>query len=328
MSSRVTAAEVARAAGVSRSAVSRAFTPGTSVSPATRQRVEAAAARLGYRPNALARTLITRRSRIIGVVMAAIDNPFHAQLLQCLDAALQRRGLAILLRSAQRPELTDELILHLLSYQVDGVIVASGLVSSSAAKACVAASTPVVMLDRLMRASRASAVGSDNRSGARMAAEHLVAIGRRRIAFMSGTPGVSTSDDRAQGFLEGLAVAGLKPVAIASGGYEYDEGQRAARALLSRAPDGIFCENDLMAMAVLDAARSAGGIRIPEDLAVIGFDNIPAAALPAYALTTVAQDPREMAEVAAELLETRIEQPERKATRRLIPCTLVRRQTA
>jgi DNA-binding LacI/PurR family transcriptional regulator len=328
MSSRVTAAEVARAAGVSRSAVSRVFTPGTSVSPATRQRVEASAARLGYRPNALARTLITRRSRIIGVVMAAIDNPFHAQLLQCLDAALQQRGLAILLRSAMRPELTDELILHLLSYQVDGVIVASGLVSSSAAKACVAASTPVVMLDRLMRASRASAVGSDNRAAARMAAEHLLAIGRRRIAFMSGTPGISTSDDRARGFLEGLATAGLKPIAVASGGYDYAGGRLAAQSLLAHAPDGIFCENDLMAMAVIDAVRSAGGVRVPEDLAVIGFDNIPAAALPAYALTTVAQDAQEMAEAAAALLEARIAEPGRKATRRLIPCTLVRRQSA
>ena len=328
MRARVTAAEVAQAAGVSRSAVSRVFTPGASVAPATRQRVEATAARLGYRPNALARTLITRRSRIVGVVMAAIDNPFHAQLLQCLDSALQKRGLAILLRSAERPELTDELILHLLSYQVDGVIVASGLVSSSAAKACVAARTPVVMLDRLMRASRASAVGSDNRAAARMAAEHLVAIGRRRIAFMSGTPGVSTSDDRARGFLEGLATAGLQPVAVASGGYEYAGGQRAARALLTHAPDGIFCENDLMAMAVLDEARSAWGIRVPEDLAVVGFDNIPAAALPAYALTTVAQDAQRMAEVAAALLETRIEQPGRRATRRTIPCKLIRRQSA
>lgn len=328
MSSRVTAAEVARAAGVSRSAVSRVFTPGASASPTTRQRVEAAATRLGYRPNALARTLITRRSRIIGVVMAAIDNPFHAQLLQCVDEALQRRGLAILLRSAQRPELTDELILHLLSYQVDGVIVASGLVSSSAAKACVAASTPVVMLDRLMRASRASAVGSDNRAAARMAAEHLVGIGRRRIAFMSGTPGISTSDDRARGFLEGLAAAGLEPVAVAHGGYDYAGGQVAAHALLAHAPDGVFCENDLMAMALLDVARGSAGLRIPEDLAVVGFDNIPAAALPAYALTTVAQDAPAMAEAAASLLETRIEKPESKASRRLIPCTLIRRQSA
>jgi len=328
MSSRVTAAEVACVAGVSRSAVSRTFTPGTSVAPATRLRVEAAATRLGYRPNALARTLITRRSRIVGVVMAAIDNPFHAQLLQCLDAALQRRGLAILLRGAARPELTDELILHLLSYQVDGVIVASGLVSSSAAKACVAAETPVVMLDRLMRASRASAVGSDNRAGGRLAAEHLLALGRRRLAFMAGTPGVSTSDDRAKGFLDALAKAGLAPVAVASGGYAYEGGRVAAESMLAARPDGVFCENDLMAMALLDVARSSGGLRVPEDLAVIGFDNIPAAALPAYALTTVAQDAPGLAETAVALLEQRIEDPALRTARRLIPCTLIRRKTA
>ncbi|MCU0984806.1 MAG: LacI family transcriptional regulator [Acetobacteraceae bacterium] len=327
MSVRVTAAEVARAAGVSRSAVSRAFTPGCSVSASTRLRIEAVASRLGYRPNALARTLITRRSRIIGVVMAAIDNPFHAELLQCLDAALQARGLAMLLRGADRPEMTDELIHHLLSYQVDGVIVASGLLSSSAARACVAGATPVVMLDRLMRAAGASAVGSDNRTGARMAAEHLVSLGRRRIAFMSGTPGISTSSERARGFIEGLAEAGLAPVAIASGRYDYAAGQRAAEALLAHAPDAIFCENDLMAMAVLDIAR-ARGLRVPEDLAVIGFDDIPAAALPAYALTTVAQDARAMAEAAADLLEERIEKPGRRAARRLIGCSLVRRRSA
>jgi DNA-binding LacI/PurR family transcriptional regulator len=327
MSMRVTAAEVARAAGVSRSAVSRAFTPGCSVSTATRLRIEAVAARLGYRPNALARTLITRRSRIIGVVMAAIDNPFHAQLLQCLDAALQSRGLAMLLRGADQPEMTDELIHHLLSYQVDGVIVASGLISSSAARACVAGATPVVMLDRLMRAAGASAVGSDNRAGARMAAEHLVALGRRRIAFMSGTPGISTSSERARGFLEGLAKAGLAPVAIASGRYDYTAGQEAAGALLAHGPDAIFCENDLMAMAVLDTARGRG-LRVPEDLAVIGFDDIPAAALPAYALTTVAQDAQAMAEAAAALLEERIDDPGRRAARRLIACSLVRRRSA
>lgn len=327
MSARITAAEVARAAGVSRSAVSRTFTPGSSVSVSTRLRIEAVAARLGYRPNALARTLITRRSRIIGVVMAAIDNPFHAQLLQCLDAALQGRGLAMLLRGADRPERTDELIQHLLSYQVDGVVVASGLFSSSAAKACVAAATPVVMLDRLMRAAGASAVGSDNRAGARMAARHLVALGRRRIAFMSGTPGISTSSERARGFLDGLAEAGLVPVAIASGRYDYAAGQGAADALLAHRPDAIFCENDLMAMAVLDVAR-ARGLEVPTDLAVIGFDDIPAAALPAYALTTVAQDARALADAAATLLQDLIDAPGRRPARRLIACSLVRRRSA
>lgn len=327
MSVRVTAAEVARAAGVSRSAVSRAFTPGCSVSTSTRSRIEAVASRLGYRPNALARTLITRRSRIIGVVMAAIDNPFHARLLQCLDAALQDRGLAMLLRGADRPEMTDELIHHLLSYQVDGVIVASGLLSSSAAQACVAVATPVVMLDRLMRAAGASAVGSDNRAGARMAAKHLVDLGRRRIAFMSGTPGISTSSERARGFLDGLAMAGLAPVTVESGRYGYADGLCAAEMLIAYAPDAIFCENDLMAMAVLDMAR-ARGLRVPDDLAVIGFDDIPAASLPAYALTTVAQDARAMADAAAALLEERIETPTRRATRRLIACSLVRRGSA
>ncbi len=327
MSTRVTAAEVARAAGVSRSAVSRAFTPGCSVSNKKRLLIEAEAARLGYRPNALARTLITRRSRMIGVVMAAIDNPFHAQLLQCLDAALQSRGLAMLLRGADRPEMTDELIHHLLTYQVDGVIVASGLFSSSAARACVAVATPVVMLDRLMRAAGASAVGSDNRAGARMAAEHLVALGRRRIAFMSGTPGISTSSERASGFLDGLSEAGLSAVAVASGQYEYAAGENAAGALLTHNPDAVFCENDLMAMAVLDVARGRG-IRVPDDLAVIGFDDIPAASLPAYALTTIAQDARAMADAAAMLLEERIEKPGSRATRRLIACSVIRRESA
>lgn len=327
MRARVTAAHVAHAAGVSRSAVSRAFTPGGSVSTATRLRVEAEATRLGYRPNALARTLITRRSRIVGVVMAAIDNPFHAQLLQCLDAALQARDLALLLRGAERPERTDELIRQLLAYQVDGVILASGLLTSTAARACVAASTPVVMLDRLMRATGASAVGSDNLAGARLVAEHFLALGRRRIAFMSGTKGVSTSSDRARGFLAGLSAAGLRPLARASGEYGYAAGRLAAQALLAHRPDAIFCENDLMAMAVLDAAR-ARGVAVPDDLAVIGFDDIPAAALPAYALTTIAQDAPAMADAAAELLAGRIEEPRRRASHRLIPCTLVRRQSA
>lgn len=331
-----TSADVARAAGVSRAAVSRAFTPGASVAPTTRQRILAAAAAIGYRPNAIARSLNTRRSGIVGLVMTEVANPFYARLLEALGLELQARGLSPLVSVAPDAAATDDLLSRLLSYQVDGVIVASATLSSHTAARCAAARTPVVLLDRRAgggagAVAAAAEVGADNAGGGALVAALFAEAGHRRPAFVAGLEDTSTSREREEGFAAGLARHGLAPVARASGGYAYAGGRAAARGLLGGTgrPDAIFCANDEMALGVMDTARREFGLRIPDDLSVVGFDDAPPASLAAYDLTTVAQDVASLATAAAEVLQAMTAaQGTRPALCRRVPCSLVLRGSA
>ncbi|WP_202614703.1 LacI family DNA-binding transcriptional regulator [Elioraea sp. Yellowstone] len=328
----VTSADVARAAGVSRAAVSRAFTPGASVAPETRRRILAAAKAVGYRPNALARSLNTRRSGIVGVVITEIANPFYARLLEALGGALQARGLLPLVAVAPDPQATDDLLAHLLSYQVDGVVVASAMLSSGIAARCAAARTPVVLVDRRADAKgpQAALVGADNLGGGRLVADLLAAAGHSRPAFLAGIEATSTSDERERGFTQGLAAQGLVLAAREVGRFTYAGGLEAAQRLLARAdrPDAVFCANDEMALGVIDAARTRFGLDIPRDLSVVGFDDTPSAGLAAYRLTTVAQDVAALAQAAVAALEDPAASPRRAAPQWRIPCRLVLRRSA
>jgi DNA-binding LacI/PurR family transcriptional regulator len=328
----VTSADVAREAGVSRAAVSRAFTPGASVAPETRRRILAAADAVGYRPNAIARSLNTRRSGIIGVVITEIANPFYARLLEALGIALQERGLMPLVSVAPDPEATDELLVRLLSYQVDGVVVASATLSSGIAARCAAARTPIVLVDRRAgeHGREAALVGADNVGGGHLVADLLAAAGHRRHAFLAGIEATSTSTERERGFVSGLAAHGLTLTAREVGRFSYVGGRDAALRLLGRAdrPDAVFCANDEMALGLMDAARATFGLRIPQDLSVVGFDDTPSAALASYRLTTVAQDVTELAEAAVTAVQEHTGSVAASARYRLIPCRLVLRESA
>lgn len=322
----VTSADVARKASVSRAAVSRAFTPGASVAPETRRRILAAAEAVGYRPNAIARSLNTRRSGIVGVVITEIANPFYARLLDALGTTLQARGMLPLVSVAPDPQETDELLARLLSYQVDGVVVASAMLSSGIAARCAAAGTPLVLVDRRTGVEGAAVVGADNASGGALVADLFAAAGLRRPAFVAGIAETSTSHDREAGFVARLAAHGLALAGREAGGFTYAGGRAAAQALLSRPdrPDAIFCANDEMALGVMDAARGTFSLRVPEDVSVVGFDDTPSAALAAYGLTTVAQDVAQLAEAAIDLLQA----TEAGLPHRRIPCRLVLRRSA
>lgn len=307
---RVTSADVARLAGVSQSAVSRVFTPGASVSRKTAAKVRAAAERLGYRPNVLARGLITGRTRIVGLVVAYLENQFYPVALELLSRALQARGYHILVFMAGNATADiAEVVRELLDYQVDGIVTASVAMSNDLTARCSAAGIPVVMFNRGQDDPRLSEVTSDNRAGARRATELLIAAGHRRIAHVMGWQGSSTGRDRAQGFAEAMAAAGLEPVAMVDGMYQRAAAAAAARALCSgpRPPDAIFVGNDHMAFAVMDTLRHELGLRIPEDVSVVGYDDVPIAAWPAYDLTTVRQDVERMVEATVEALLGQIE---------------------
>lgn len=309
---RVTSQDVARRAGVSQSAVSRAFTPGASVAPETRSRILAAAEALGYRPNKIARSLITRRSGLIGIVVGYLDNLFYPTVIERLSRGLQERGFHALMFFTPPTAETDEAVLReLLEYQVDGLIMVSAGLSSTFAARCSAAGIPVLLFNRTLDDPSLSAVSSDNVAGGETIARHLVACGRRRIAFLAGWPGSSTSRDRRRGFVAELKRQGLDLYREDVGNYDLETARAATRRLFAEPPipDALFCANDHMAIAALDVLRADLGLSVPGDVAVAGYDDAPMAGWAAYALTTVSQPPDEMVAAALRILLANIAAP-------------------
>ncbi len=325
---KVTSQDVAKLAGVSQSAVSRVFTPGASASKATVEKVRRAATELGYRPNVLARSLITGRSRIIGLVVAYLENQFYPEAVERLSVALQEKGYHVLVFMAS-PTVgdVDGVMQEILDYQVDGIVLASVSMSSSLAHQCQAFGIPVVLFNRDQDDERLSSVTTDNHAGGRALADHLAALGHRRIAYLAGFEEASTQRDREAGFREGLAAAGRALAARGVGNFAHPATRDATRRMFDRAdhPDAVFACNDHMAFAAMDVLRFELGLRIPEDVSVVGFDDVPLAAWPAYDLTTFRQRVNRMvAETVATLID-RIEGSETQPRRLRIPGMLVTR---
>jgi DNA-binding LacI/PurR family transcriptional regulator len=287
----VTAHEVASAAGVSQSMVSRAFTPGASISADARNRVLEAAAQLGYRPNLIARSLITRRSHVIGVAIGYMENQFYPAILESLSIAFAAAGYRILLFTPGPDGNPDPILDEVLRYRVDAIVLASTNLTSHFAEECAQARVPVVLLNRKNQGEIASSVTGSNFEGGYAVARLLIAAGHRRFAFVAGTDDASTSREREAGFNEGLRRGGAsKPIRIA-GNYSYRDAKLAARALLMTpdVPDAIFCANDHTAFAVMDTVRTEFGLKVGEDISIAGFDDVPLAAWPAFDLTTFSQ---------------------------------------
>lgn len=327
---RITSLDVARAAGVSQSAVSRVFS-GASASKTTIAKVRKAAERLGYRPNQLARAMITGKSRIIGLVVAYLDNQFYPLALERLSHALQARGYHILvLMAGNSTEGIDSVMQSLIDYRVDGIITASVAMSSDLTGRCAAANVPVVMFNRGQDGSGLSQVTSANVDGGRMVAEFLLAGGHRRIAHIAGWGGSSTGRDRARGLIEGLAAAGQEPLAVIDGMYRRDVAAEAADTLMARPdpPDAIFVGNDHMAFAVLDQLRGRLGIDVPGEVSIVGYDDVPLAAWSAYDLTSVRQPVNRMVEATVDTLLGQIDDPERPPQKIEIAGSLVLRGSA
>jgi len=329
---------VARLAAVSQSAVSRSFTPGASVSEETRAKVLEAARMLGYRPNAIARTLSTRSSRMIAVVVNQLQNLFYPLVLEMLSQRLQKDGYHVLLFITDNED-ADELLLELMRYQVDGIVMASTMLSSRLAQEIALARVPVVMFNRFSRLGHAghagsiSTVSSDNYGGARAAAHFLADGGHQRVAFLAGTEDSSTNLDRERGLLDGLADRGLRLAARALGHYAFDRAAQATLSLFlqdppSQRPDALFVASDHMAFAAIDTLRGALGLRVPEDVSVIGFDNVPQADWGAYRLTTVAQDAAAMIEATVRTLLSQLEANVVSSEEVLVPTRLVVRESA
>ncbi|MEM1101780.1 MAG: LacI family DNA-binding transcriptional regulator [Pseudomonadota bacterium] len=290
---KVTSFDVAKRAGVSQSAVSRVFS-GASASKATQAKVRAAAEELGYRPNVLARSLITGRSKIIGLVVAYLENPFYVDALERLSNALQAQGYHMLIFTASWSSDVETVVQELLDYQVDGIIAASVAISDGLMDRCAVAGIPVVLFNRGQPGGALTQVTCANRAAGAVIAEHLVALGHRKIGHIAGWEGSLTGRDRAAGFAEGLARHGLEASVIA-GDYSRERARAAACALVDEAGvDAIFAGNDHMAFAALDALCHERGMRAGEDISIVGFDDVPMAAWSAYDLTTWRQPSGQM----------------------------------
>ncbi|MDA7438372.1 MAG: LacI family DNA-binding transcriptional regulator [SAR86 cluster bacterium] len=311
---KITSMEVAKLAGVSQSAVSRVFTPGASSSKKTNELVRKAAAELGYRPNVLARSLITGKSRMIGLVVAYLDNYFYPEALELLSSALQKKGYHVLIfMSGNKEGDIADAVDEILDYQVDGIIAASVSMSSDLAKRCTSAGVPVVLFNRTQDDDRLSAVTSDNFQGGQKVARFLLAGGHKRIGYIAGWEGASTQRDREKGFTEELVRNGQELYAREVGNFNSDEARQAARTMFSKQnfPDAVFVANDAMAIAVIDVIRFELGLQVPEQVSVVGYDDVPISSWPAYDLTTVRQPANRM---VAETVSILIESIENKTT--------------
>ena len=328
---KVTSLEVAARAGVSRSAVSRVFTPGASVSKDTAAKVRAAARELGYRPNVLARSLITGRSRIIGLVVAYLENQFYPEAIEKLSKALQERGYHVLVFMASNDgAATQKVIDELLDYQVDGIIAASVGMSNDLTRRCEDAGIPIVLFNRDQYDDRLSSVTSDNMAGGRKLAEFLTGGGHSRIGHIAGWEGASTQIDREAGFKAGLMDADLKLAARAVGNFNFETAKAAARDMFDRddPPEAVFVANDHMAFAVMDVLRFELGISIPDDVSVVGYDDVSLSAWPSYDLTTVRQPANRMVAQTIDILMARIDDPDTSARRVAINGPLIIRGSA
>lgn len=324
-----TSGEVASLAGVSQSAVSRVFTPGASVSAKTRQKVLKAAAELGYRPNAIARAMISGKSRLIAMLVAYLDNQFYPIVLERLSRKLQHHGYTVLLFMTETGR-QDEVVERIMQYQVEGIVMASATLSSSLARECARTGVPVVLFNRYVASSPASSVTSDNAQGGRLVANFLVDAGHERIAFIAGAEDSSTNRDREAGFHQALAERGVTPFDRAVGGYSFEGAAEAARLLFSKPerPDAVFVANDHMAFSVMDVARSEFGLRVPEDVSIVGYDDVPESSWKGYDLTTVSQSGDVMIDATVDILIEQIEQSDVKKKTVLIPSNLVVRSSA
>jgi DNA-binding LacI/PurR family transcriptional regulator len=313
------------------STVSRAFYPDAVIAPETRKTVLERAAEIGYRPNPFAQSLITKKTQIVGMVVSDLTNPYYPEVMTRLTSLLQKAGMNLMLAAAEQPEKIDEAVELLLTYQPDLMIVLATNLDSHAREKCEAAGAPVIFFNRLSADGLGYGVSCDNVEGGRRAADHLIDLGHRALAYVSAFPGASTNVERQRGFCDRAVARGLAPPQIIDAGhFSYEAAYAAGLGLnaLPRRPDGVLCANDIVAIGFIEALQEGLGISVPQDVSVIGFDNVAMAGWPSHRLTTVAQPLEEMmAATVALALELAAERVVPQRILRFAPGPLVERRT-
>ena len=287
MRQRISAKDVAKLAGVSRAAVSRTFGDGQ-VSAKVRQKVIEASEELGYRPNAIARSLIGGKSDIVAIVTAGRDSIHNTMLIEKLIVEVTVRGKRALVIPATADTDIDESILNAADYQVDAIAVIGGTVSPKIVKRLGNLGVPIFLYERHVSDSNVECIVGDNALGGRLAAHYLVRSGRTKISMITKQLKTFSNKARGQGFSAGLKDSGAELFSTAYAEQGFDGGFSAAMELFSArdVPDAIFCFNDEMALGALQAA-AVMNLSVPDDVAIIGYDDIPMAAWPIFNMTTI-----------------------------------------
>lgn len=302
---RVTSIDVAKLAGVSQATVSRAFNPNSKMLASTREKVFEAARTLKYSPDAIARSLTSNSTNMIGVIMQNASSPFYAEILTTLSIELRKYGKQILFFHLDNPDRLQSLIHNVLQYRVDGIIITSVSLTADLMDICVDYGLPVVLLNRYIQNPEIMAVCSDNIQAGRDCADFLFMKGYRRFGFV-GSPNISsTAHDRYQGFCTRLKERGIENVEVYECEYGYEAGRLAMDQIMrnpSARPEALFCSSDLIAAGIMDSAKYKYQLKIPEDLAVIGFDNIELSRYSPYNLTTFAPPIDELVHKSIELV--------------------------
>ncbi len=297
---RVSIKDIAKAASVSHSTVSRALSDSPLIKAETKARIQRLAQEMGYSPDAIARSLVTQRTHTVGVVVTTITDPFVAEVVQGIEDTAQQNDYSVILASsASEPERELAAVEMLRAKRVDSVIVTSSRVGALYLEHLERFGVPVVLVNNHNKQSGryTFSVSVDNQHGGHLATAHLIQRGHRRIGYVSGPADHSDDAERLAGYRQALDESGITfdPALVVHGNGRLDGGERALRTLarLAELPTAVFCYNDMTAIGLISAARQAG-LSVPDDLAVVGFDDIPLAAHVYPSLTTVAQHQRDM----------------------------------
>lgn len=330
----LTLEDIAEKAGVSRSTVSRVVNEHPNVSEKVRTRVLQVIAETGFHPNAAARTLASQRSSMIGFILGRtvssfFTDPYFPQLTQGIAQACNqnRYTLSLFLVGSREDE---ALIFPNVSRKglLDGVIVQSGQDDDELINQLITSNIPLVVVGRPFAAENVTFLDVDNVEASRQAVAHLIGLGNKRVATILGSSNTTVGIDRRQGYLNALAAANL-PLdqnLIAAGDFSEESGYEAMEALLPHKPDAVFAASDAMAFGAIRAARHAG-LRVPEDIAFVGFDDLPSARRFEPALTTVRQPVSEMGSTAVETLLQVIEEGAARQAVTIVPTELVVRKS-
>lgn len=325
----VTLKEVAERAGVSRSAVSRTFTDGASVSDKMRRKVEKAARALGYSPNALASSLTTGRTKLIGLVSNNFHNPIFLEVFDLFTRGLQDRGLRPLLVNLTDEIDPDNSVRMLRQYSVDGVVVASSTLPPGFAKAFRDAGVPVVhSFGRYSAAPQVHVVGIDNFECGRMAARTLAARGYDHVGFMGGPEKATSTQDRYSGFMSEMSShPAIKTSHSFADDYSFEAGRKEMLRLMQDSPaQAYFCGDDVLSIGALSAIKESG-LSVPDDIGVIGLNDMEMSRWENINLTTIHQPIRQIVTSSIELMTAMLDEPDRYPEARIFPCEVVERGT-
>ncbi len=323
--------DVAKRAGVSPMTVSRVVNGSDAVSPKLRQRVERALAETGYMPNTLARNLRARRTDTIALLLPDMTNPFFTTLAHGVEAAAREAGLTMILaNSDEREDEEGRLAQMLLQRRVDGLLVVPAGRGAATIRLCREHEVPCVAVDRPPADDAVDVVRADAEGGAHELGRLLVGLGHRRIAILTGPATVRTAADRVAGFRRAVVdEAGLEEPLVIHGAFTIESGREMGReaARMTPRPTAVFAANNFIAIGVLHALDELG-LRVPEDLAVVGFDDLPEAMVTFPFLTVVAQPAFEIGREAVSVLLSRLSDPDSAPQRVVLPTKLVIRRSS